>query len=215
MAGQPGVARAFAVRAELCSSFLASRSLNPEMSGSPLRRIAFLWNVLALTKRPFWIEKNAPVEHHCSHYTESVTYHDIRSNESWRITKRVSRKEKNENKKPIKRQSWSSSMTCIYTYPCSGPWEQGMNLLLSCGLLVYVTSCFLNEKESPCCLCPLPIAIRWPVPVGALCRRVLSLPPCFFSCLFRVADSCAVFFFFGWTSCHFLSSAEKERKEFD
>ena len=85
-------------------------------------------------------------------------------------------------------------MTCIYTYPCSWPLEQGMNMLISCGLLVYVTSCFLNEKESSCCLCPLPIASCWPVPVGALCRRVLSLPPCFFSCLFRVADCCAVFF---------------------
>ena len=33
LAGQPGVARAFA---ELCSSFLASRSLNPQISGSPI-----------------------------------------------------------------------------------------------------------------------------------------------------------------------------------
>ena len=56
LAGQPGVARAFALRAELYYlSFLASRSLNPEMNCSPKRKIAFLWNVLALTKRPFWI----------------------------------------------------------------------------------------------------------------------------------------------------------------
>ena len=48
LAGQPGVARAFALRAELCSSFLASRSLNPEMNCSSMRKIAFLWNVLAL-----------------------------------------------------------------------------------------------------------------------------------------------------------------------
>ena len=102
VAGQPGVARAFALRAELCSSFLASRSLNPEMSGSPMKRFAFLWNVLALTKRPFWIEENAPVEHHCSHCTESVTYHDIRSNESWRITKSVRRKENFLKKSPSK-----------------------------------------------------------------------------------------------------------------
>ena len=54
LAGQPGVARAFALRAgELCSSFLASCSLNPEMNCSPMRTIAFLFNVLALTKRPF------------------------------------------------------------------------------------------------------------------------------------------------------------------
>ena len=48
LAGQPGAARAFALRAELCSSFLASRSLNPEMNCSSMRKIAFLWNVLAL-----------------------------------------------------------------------------------------------------------------------------------------------------------------------
>ena len=36
-----------------------------------------------------------------------------------------------------------------------------------------------------------------------------------FSCLFRVADNCAVvFFFFVWSSCQFLSSSEKKRKEF-
>ena len=46
-AGQPGVARAFALRAELCSSFLASRSLNPEMNCSSMRKIAFLWAVFA------------------------------------------------------------------------------------------------------------------------------------------------------------------------
>ena len=44
LAGQPGVARAFALRAELCSSFLASRS--PYCSS--MRKIAFLWNVSAL-----------------------------------------------------------------------------------------------------------------------------------------------------------------------
>ena len=48
LAGQPGVARAFALRTELCSSFLASRSLNPEMNCSSMRKIAFLWNMLAL-----------------------------------------------------------------------------------------------------------------------------------------------------------------------
>ena len=42
LAGQPGVARAFALRAELCSSFLASRSLNPEMNCSSMRKIAFV-----------------------------------------------------------------------------------------------------------------------------------------------------------------------------
>ena len=42
---------------------------------------------------------------------------------------------------------------------------------------------------------PLPIVNHWSVPEGALCRRVLSLPPCLSSCLFRVADSCAVFSF--------------------
>ena len=47
-------------------------------------KIAFFWNVLAWTKRPLWMENNAPVEHHCSHYTESWTYHDIRGNESWK-----------------------------------------------------------------------------------------------------------------------------------
>ena len=46
------------------------------------------------------------------------------------------------------------------------------------------------------------------------CRRVLCPPSCFFRCLFRVADSCAVFFFV-WCSCQFLSSLEKKRKEFD
>ena len=43
LAGQPGVARAFALRADkLCSSFLASCSLNPEMNCSRMRKIAFL-----------------------------------------------------------------------------------------------------------------------------------------------------------------------------
>ena len=41
LAGQPGVARAFALRAELCSSFLASRSLNPEMNCSSMRLLFF------------------------------------------------------------------------------------------------------------------------------------------------------------------------------
>ena len=111
LAGQPGIARAFALRAELCSSFLASRSLNPEMSGFTNEKDCFSLKCVGFDQKAILNRKECPVEHHCSHYTESVTYHDIRSNESWRVTKRVRRKVKNWKKKPIKRQSWSSQFT--------------------------------------------------------------------------------------------------------
>ena len=156
-----------------------------------MRKIAFLWSVLALTKRPFWMEKNAPVEHRCSHYTESWTYHHIRSNESWRITKRVRRKEKLK-KKPVKRQLW-----CIYTHLCSWLWEQGMNMLLSCGLLMYLYTWHrvFSMKKKVLVVSALYRSravdqYRWVRFAGGCLVFLLAL----FRCLFRVADCCAVFF---------------------
>ena len=68
----------------------------------------FSLNVLALTKRPFWIEKNSPIEHHCSHYTESWTYSTMTyaaTNFSWKMNKRSETQRKNLKKKSPSKDS--------------------------------------------------------------------------------------------------------------
>ena len=116
-----------------------------------------------------------------------------------RWTKGVRRKERTWKKKPVKRQSWSTVQWHASTRPSvAGHGSKPEWTCFSWPSLVHVftTSCFLHEKESPCCLCPLPIASRWSVTVSSLCRRVPNQSrSAFFRCLFRVANRCAVFFF--------------------
>ena len=137
------------------------------------------FNVLALTKRPFWIEKNAPIEHHCSHYTESWTYSTMTyaaTNFSWKMHKRSDTQGKNLKKKKARPKTVmiNRSMTCIYTTLCSWPWEQAWMHML---LLAFSCTCIHDIVFSPRkkkSLLSLPFADRgrWSVTVCALCRRV-------------------------------------------
>ena len=68
-------------------------------------------------------------------------------------------------------------MTCIYTYPSSWPWDHGMNMLLSCGRLVYVTSCFLHELKRKSLL-SLPFADREPLTSTGGCILQASAVTC-------------------------------------
>ena len=119
-----------------------------------------------------------------------------------RRTKRV-RHLKRKEKKPVKRQTCSSSMTCIYMYPCSWPWEKGMNMLLSCGLLVYVSYDALHHvfslKESSSTLLVSALyqsqaldQYWWVRFAGA----GASPPPCFFSAVFSEWQIVALCFLF-------------------
>ena len=142
-----------------------------------MRKIAFLYNVLALTRRPFWLEKNAPIEHHCSHYTESWTYHDICSNELQLKDEQKesdARKEIEKKKKSPSKDSHDQPFNVMHLHD---PLQLAMgarNEYATPGLPLYVYSWHrvFSIKESPCCLCLLLIASRWSVTVGALCRRV-------------------------------------------
>ena len=133
----------------------------------------------------------------------NIQYYDLRSNQlqlkdeqkEWDARKEF------EKKKPVKRQSWSTVQWHASTRPSAA--GHGSKPEWTCYswpslARVFMTSCrrFSPRKESPCCLCPLPIASRWSVTVSALCRRVPNWSRnAFFRCLFRVANSCAVFFF--------------------
>ena len=137
-AGQPGVARAFALRAdELCSSVLASCSLNPEMNCSRMRKIA-------LTKRPFWIEKNAPIEHHCSHYTESWTYSAMTyaaTNFSWKMNRRSETQGKNLKKKSPSKDSHDQPFNEMHRHdPLQLAMGASLNEHATPGLLLFVYS---------------------------------------------------------------------------
>ena len=52
----------------------------------PMRNIAFLWNVLASTKRPFWIETNAPVEQHYSGFRFLCSFFFVWKNKITRLS---------------------------------------------------------------------------------------------------------------------------------
>ena len=111
------------------------------------------------------------------HRVMNIQYYDLRSNQlqlkdeqkEWDARKEF------EKKKPVKRQSWSAVQWNASTRPSAA--GHGSKPEWTCYswpslVRVFMTSCFLHEKESPCCLCPLPIASRWSVTVSALCRRV-------------------------------------------
>ena len=141
-AGQPSVARALALSAELCWSFLASRSLNREneMNCSAMKKIAFLWNVLALTKRPFWIEKNAPVDR--SHYTESLTYHDIRIESRKKNKKRKTEGKKSPSKDSYDQVQWHASTRTSADGHGSKEWT-------CCAVVAFSCTCIHDILFSP------------------------------------------------------------------
>ena len=130
-------------------------------------------------------------------HERTMTY--AATNFSWKMNKRSETQEKKLKKKARpKTVMINRSMTCIYTTLCSWPWEQGMNMLL----LAFSCTCIHDIVFSPWkrkSLLSLPFTDREPLilTVGALCRRVPNYYRyAFFRCLFRVANSCAVFFFF-------------------
>ena len=110
------------------------------------------------------------------HRVMNIQYYDLRSNQlqlkdeqkEWDARKKF------EKKKPVKRQSWSTVQWHASTRPSAAGHGSKEWICYSWPSLVrvFMTSCFLHEKESPCCLCPLPIASHWSVTVSALCRRV-------------------------------------------
>ena len=104
--------------------------------------------------------------------------------------KRVRRKERNW-KKPVKRQSWSSSMTCINTCLASAAGHGSKELMMSCGLLVYVYTWHgvLSMKKKVLVVSALyrsrAIDQYLLVRFAGGCSVFLHA---FLSCLFRVAD---------------------------
>ena len=103
-----------------------------------------------------------------------------------------------EKKKPVKRQPCSSSMICIYTYPCSWPREQGMNMLS--WIVAFSCMCIHSIVFSPWkrkSLLSLPFTDRETFISASGCALqagwLISLHA-LFSSLLRVADSysCAV-----------------------
>ena len=126
----------------------------------------------------------------------NIPWHTQQRTSVERWTKGVRCKKRNW-KKARQRQSWSTVQWRASTRPSAaghGSKEWACYSWPS-RVRVFLTSCFLHEKESPCCLCTLPIASRWSLTVGALCSRVPNYYRyAFFRCLFRVANSCAVFF---------------------